>query len=99
METKQWTKCFVSGIVTTCDPGCNREYSYPRTILREEMKIGMNLCSHKEPLPKIMVESIADDHIIVHCSGKSHRIDAGTNFCTPRKPLDYAYSEAIISLK
>lgn len=43
---------------------------------------------------------MGDDYFIVAKTfGKQYKVCLGKNFYTPRKPLDYAYSDATISIK
>ena len=94
-----WSMCYVSGTVTTCDPGCNREYSYPAEYRREEIAVGDNLAWHNKNLPVVKVVEIGEDYLVVRFSGENHTLYTGGRVETPRHPLDYAYSEVLVRLE
>ena len=99
MENKEWSKCHVSGSVTTCDPGQTRDYIYPKSYSREEITINKDICGHHEHLPCVVVKEIGPDFIEIEFSGKRHKLTIGKRVETPKKGLSYAYSQAIISLE
>lgn len=95
-ENKEWSICYVSGGVTTCDPGCNRYYPYSKSYKREEILKGMNLCEYNEDLPTIKVKSIKPDCIEVMVGGVARKLTIGQKIEAPIKGLSYAYSDATI---
>lgn len=99
MENKEWRVCHISGDITSCDPGCNRSFSYPKSYQREELKVGMNLCRYNEDLPTITVTKIMPEYIEVTCSGREYKLSIGDKLRTPKKGLSYAYSEADVWLE
>ena len=95
----RWSVCNIWGYIVACDPGIQNLSSYPREVKREQMKVGMNLCSHAEHLPPVVVREIADSYIVVNSFGKQHKISIDESYYTPKMGLSYAYSKAVVSLK
>lgn len=96
---KRWEYCYVTGYTVACDPGHQTLTPYPKTYKRSEMKPGMNLCAHCEYLPTVYLKEMGDDFIVIKTFGQQYTVCLGKSLDTPRKPLDYAYSEATISIK
>ena len=93
-----WRVCRVVGYITACDPGILTTSDYPKEYDRVDLKVGMNLCGHCSDLPKVQLKAVGPDHIVVRCSGVTHRINTGDSLDTPRMGLSSAYSEATITL-
>ncbi len=94
----EWSVCRVSGYIVACDPGHQNLTPYPAEYKRKDLSVRMNLCSHCEHLPPVIVRAIEKDHIVINYFGCDHRLDTGKWLQTPRVGLSYAYSEAMISL-
>ena len=95
---KRWEFCYVSGCIIACDPGIQNLSHYPKQYKRSEMRVGMNLCAHNEHLPVVTLKAMGENFIEVQFFGGIHKILTGQSKYTPRKGLDYAYSEATISI-
>lgn len=96
---KKWKVCEVHGYITAVDPGCLNTSSYNKTYMREEMKVGMDLCRYNKNLPDVILQTITDDYIIICAEGTNIKIEADGQGYTPKHGLSYAYSDATIKLK
>ena len=95
----RWEICIVGGWITAVDPGCLCSASYPMEFRHDELSKGLNLASHNEHLPSVVVEEIAEDHIVLFVAGERHTIYTGETYTTPKKGLNNAYSEVVVRIE
>ena len=96
---RRWETCMVGGWITPVEPGCLCSASYPMEYRHDELRVGQNLSSHNERLPSVVVEEIAEDHIVLFAGGQRHTIYTGETYTTPKKGLNNAYSEVVVRLE
>ena len=96
---RRWEVCKVRGWISAMDPGRVSSECYPKVYKRDELRKGQNISSHNEHLPSVVVEEIAEDHIVLFTGGQRHTIYTGETYTTPRKGLSYAYSEVDVRIE
>lgn len=94
-----WAECNVQGYTIACDPGRNTITPYPKHYTPDQIKKGMNLTAHCEYLPPVIVREVGKNFLTLQYGGTVKSIFTGGHIQTPRKPLEYAYSEVDIYLK
>ena len=95
----RWEICIVGGWITAVDPGCLCSASYPMEFRRDELGKGQNLSAHNEHLPSVVLDEIAEDHIVLFTGGQRHTIYTGESYTTPKKGLNNAYSEVVVRIE
>ena len=98
-KAASWEICKVRGWITAVDSGHLSSECYPKEYKRNDLRKGMDLSSHNEYLPSVVVREIAEDHIVLFAGGQRHTIYTGESYTTPKKGLSYAYSEVDVSIE
>ena len=98
-KAAKWEMCKVRGWISAVDPGCVSSECYPKEYRRDELSKGLNLSSHNEYLPSVVVKEIGEDYIVLFAGGQRHTIYTGESYTTPKKGLSYAYSEVDVRIE
>ena len=98
-DAPKWSVCQIEGCTVACDPGCNTITPYPKEYTPEQIEKGMVLTDYCSYLPKVKVMEVGENYLVLKSGELKQTIFTGDYYCSPRRPLDYAYAEAEIWLK